>query len=152
MLHSPWSHTRNRMQTPKIKILRTLSRQPYGRSLCVEGGRWDGDSGIHRMLILESSNSTSLSLLVCGRIPGPGFCISKRLLLPTDPEVPGSILGHYKIKKLVGLGRGLLSRVSTNEELLGRKSSGSGLESREYGRRDSSRWPRDTLYPQKSLH
>jgi hypothetical protein len=26
-----------------------------------------------------------------------------------------------------------------------------GLESREYGRRDSSRWPRGTLYPQKKL-
>jgi hypothetical protein len=30
--------------------------------------------------------------------------------------------------------------VSKIEELLGRKSSGSGLEIREYGRRDSSRW------------
>jgi hypothetical protein len=30
---------------------------------------------------------------------------------------------------------GLLSLVSTTEELLGRKSSGSGLESRDYGRR-----------------
>jgi hypothetical protein len=39
--------------------------------------------------------------------------------------------------------------VSTTEELLGRKGSGSGLENREYGRRDSSRWPRGTLYPQK---
>jgi hypothetical protein len=39
--------------------------------------------------------------------------------------------------------------VSTIEELLGRKSIGSGLEIREYGRRDPSRWPRDTLYPQK---
>jgi hypothetical protein len=29
--------------------------------------------------------------------------------------------------------------VSTTEELLGRKSSGSGLENREYGRRDPSR-------------
>jgi hypothetical protein len=27
--------------------------------------------------------------------------------------------------------------------------TGSGLESREYGRRDSSRWPRGTLNPQK---
>jgi hypothetical protein len=35
------------------------------------------------------------------------------------------------------------------EELLKKKSSGSGLESREYGRRDQSRWPRGTLYPQK---
>jgi hypothetical protein len=43
---------------------------------------------------------------------------------------------HYK-KKVVGLERGPLSLVSTTEELLGRNSSGSGLESREYGRRDS---------------
>jgi hypothetical protein len=50
-------------------------------------------------------------------------------------------------KKVVGLERGPLSLVSTTEELLGRKSSGSGLESREYGRRDSSRWPRGTFYP-----
>jgi hypothetical protein len=42
-----------------------------------------------------------------------------------------------------------LSLVSTIEELLGRKISGSGLESREYGRRDPSRWPRGTLYQQK---
>jgi hypothetical protein len=33
----------------------------------------------------------------------------------------------------VGLERGPLSLVSTTEELLGRTSSGSGLESREYG-------------------
>jgi hypothetical protein len=49
----------------------------------------------------------------------------------------------------MGLERGLLSLVSTIEELLGIKSSGSGLETREYGRRNPSRWPRDTLYQQK---
>jgi hypothetical protein len=49
----------------------------------------------------------------------------------------------------VGLERGPHNLVSTTEELLERKSSGSGLESREYGRRDSSRSPRGTLYPQK---
>jgi hypothetical protein len=48
----------------------------------------------------------------------------------------------------VGPERVPLSLVSTTEELLGRKSSGSGLESREYGRRDPSRWPRGTLYQQ----
>jgi hypothetical protein len=42
-------------------------------------------------------------------------------------------------KKVVGLERGPLSLVSTTKELLGRNSSGSGLESREYGCRDSSR-------------
>jgi hypothetical protein len=51
--------------------------------------------------------------------------------------------------EVVGLERGPLSLVSTIEELFGRKLSGSGLERWEYGRRDPSRWPRDTLYPQK---
>jgi hypothetical protein len=50
--------------------------------------------------------------------------------------------------EIVGLERGPLSLVSTTEELLG-KRRGSGLESREYGRRDPSRWSRDTLYQQK---
>jgi hypothetical protein len=49
----------------------------------------------------------------------------------------------------VGLEWGPLSLVSTTEKLLARNSSGSGLESREYGRKDPSRWPRGTLYPQK---
>jgi hypothetical protein len=48
-----------------------------------------------------------------------------------------------------GLERGPLSLVSITEELLGRKSSGSGIESREYGCRDPSRWPCDTLNQQK---
>jgi hypothetical protein len=52
-------------------------------------------------------------------------------------------------KKVVGLERGPLSLVSATEELLGRNSSGSGLECEEYSRRDSSRWPRGTLYQQK---
>jgi hypothetical protein len=54
-------------------------------------------------------------------------------------------------KKVVGLEWGPLSLVSSTEELLGRKSSGSGLEIREYGHRDSSRWPRGTLSA-KSWH
>jgi hypothetical protein len=49
----------------------------------------------------------------------------------------------------VGLERGPLSVVSTIEKLLGRKNSGSRIESREYGRCDLSRWPRGTLYQQK---
>jgi hypothetical protein len=49
----------------------------------------------------------------------------------------------------VGLERGPLSLVGTIEELLGRNSSGSGLENREYGCGDPLRWPRATLYPQK---
>jgi hypothetical protein len=63
---------------------------------------------------------------------------------------PGSIPRSYQIFwEVVGLERGPLSLVSTTEELLAKQSRGSGLEIREYGRRDPSRWPRDTLYPQK---
>jgi hypothetical protein len=51
------------------------------------------------------------------------------------------ILGYLK--------RGPLSLVSTIEELLGRNSSGSDLENREYGRGDPLSCPRSTLYPQK---
>jgi hypothetical protein len=48
----------------------------------------------------------------------------------------------------VGLERGPFSLVSTTEELLERKSSGSGLRSPEYGGRDPSLRPLGTLYPQ----
>jgi hypothetical protein len=51
--------------------------------------------------------------------------------------------------EVVGLERGPLSLVGKTEELLERKSSGSGLEDREYGRRDPPSWLRGTLYPQK---
>jgi hypothetical protein len=51
--------------------------------------------------------------------------------------------------EVVGLERGPLHLVSITEELLKWKSSGSGLENREYGRGDPLRWPRNTLYPQK---
>jgi hypothetical protein len=44
----------------------------------------------------------------------------------------------------VGMERGPLNLVSTIEELPGRKSSGSCLENRDYGRRDPSRRPRGT--------
>jgi hypothetical protein len=51
--------------------------------------------------------------------------------------------------EVMGLERGPLSLVSSTKELLDRKSSCSGLENREYCRRDPSRWPRCTLCPQK---
>jgi hypothetical protein len=57
---------------------------------------------------------------------------------------------HYQIVwEVVGLERGPLALLSTIEELLERKSNGSGQENRDDGRRDPSRWPRGTLYTQK---
>jgi hypothetical protein len=51
--------------------------------------------------------------------------------------------------EVVCLKRGPFSLVSTTEELLGRKSSHSSLESQEYGCRVPWRWPRGTFYPRK---
>jgi hypothetical protein len=54
-----------------------------------------------------------------------------------DPEFDSR---HYQIfLEVVGLEQGPLSLESTIEELFGRNSSGSGLEIREYGRRDPRR-------------
>jgi hypothetical protein len=58
---------------------------------------------------------------------------------------PGFDSRRYQIFwEVVVLERGPFSLVSRTEELLGRNSSGSGLETQEYGRGE-----RDTLYPQK---
>jgi hypothetical protein len=59
---------------------------------------------------------------------------------------------RYQIfRERVGLERGPLSLMSTIKELLGRKSSGSGLENRDYGRRGStSLTTRHPSIPQKS--
>jgi hypothetical protein len=63
---------------------------------------------------------------------------------------PGFDSWRYQILwEAAGLEQSPLSLVSTIEELLERNGSGSGLESREYGRKDSSRWPHVSLYPQK---
>jgi hypothetical protein len=51
--------------------------------------------------------------------------------------------------EVVGQEQGPLSLVRIIEELIERKSSGSGQENRINGRGDLLRWSRDTLYPQK---
>jgi hypothetical protein len=83
-------------------------------------------------LALDILNRDSIRICdhLCGlmvRVPGYRF------------GGPGFDSWALQGKKVVGLERGPLSLVSTTEKLLGRNSSGSGLESREYGRRDSSR-------------
>jgi hypothetical protein len=59
--------------------------------------------------------------------------------LATDLEVWVRFPALPDFLRVVRPERGPLSLVSTIEELLGTKSSGSGLESREYGRRYPSR-------------
>jgi hypothetical protein len=80
---------------------------------------------------------------------------SRPLLLPSGQsswlQIHRSEFDSWRYQifwEVVGLERGPLSLVNTTEQLFGRKSSGSDLESREYGHRDPSRWPRATLCPQ----
>jgi hypothetical protein len=66
--------------------------------------------------------------------------------LATYPEVRVRFPTLPDFLRSCGSGKGPLSLVSTTEEPLERKSNGSGIENRDYGRRDPSR---GTLYPQK---
>jgi hypothetical protein len=59
-------------------------------------------------------------------------------------SIPGTTTFFWEV---VGLERSPLSLVSTIKKLAERKSSGPGLESREYGRGDLLCWPRGTVYP-----
>jgi hypothetical protein len=61
---------------------------------------------------------------------------------------PGFDSRHYQ-KKSSGSGTGSTQPREYNWGATWQKSSGSCLENREYGRRDPSRSPRGTLYPQK---
>jgi hypothetical protein len=61
---------------------------------------------------------------------------------------PGFDSRHYQEKKGSGFGTGSTQPREYNWGATWLKSSGSCLENREYGRRDPSRWPRGTLYPQ----
>jgi hypothetical protein len=115
--------------------------QPCGPSRPVTGidlpfySTW----GIYRV-ILNYCRGFGLYDRLCGlviRVPG------------YRSRDPGSDSRRYHIFwEVVGLERCPLSLVSTTEELLGRNSSGSGLENREYSRGDPLCWPRDTIYPQ----
>jgi hypothetical protein len=64
--------------------------------------------------------------------------------LATDPEVRVRFSALPKFLSSCGSGTGSTQLVSTIEELLGRKSSCSGLGNRDYGRRNLPRSPRDT--------
>jgi hypothetical protein len=86
---------------------------------------------------LETTNKLIFNNIIQAALPG--YRSEVRVRFPALPDFLRSS----------GSGTGPLSLVSTTEELLGRKNSGSCLENREYGRRDSSRRPRGNLNPQK---
>jgi hypothetical protein len=67
--------------------------------------------------------------------------------------VPGSIIGVARFFwAAVGMERGPLSLVNNLRSYLEEIVAAPGLENQSYGRRNSLRWPRDTLHPLKSWH
>jgi hypothetical protein len=99
-------------------------------------------------------NSGSKRICICNFFP-PSFGLLEPPLSSNGQssclqiQMSGFDFLRYQIFwEAAGLERGPLSLVSTIEELLERKSSGSGLQNREYVCRDPLCWPRNTLYPQ----
>jgi hypothetical protein len=71
------------------------------------------------------------------------------ILLSTDPGVRVRFPALPNFLRSSGSGTGSTQPREYNWGASRKKSSGSGLVNRYYGRRDPSRWPRGTLYPQK---
>jgi hypothetical protein len=70
--------------------------------------------------------------------------------MATNIGIPGSIPGVDRFFwAAVGLEPGLLSLVNNLRSYLEEIVAAPGLENRTYDRRDSLRWPRDTLNPPK---
>jgi hypothetical protein len=135
-----------------VKLLHQLNRKPcckFGTSFFT----YRIFSELYMYFIL---NVQEVSLLLC--FPPPPFrcsfidCLCGLVfrVLGYRFRGPGFDSRHYQIFwEVVGLKWAPLSLLSTIEELLGRNSSGSGLENQEYGCGGLLRWPHDTLYPQK---
>jgi hypothetical protein len=70
-------------------------------------------------------------------------------LWSTDPKVRVRFLALPDFLKSSRSGTGFAQPREYNWRATWKRNSGSGLEIREYGRRDPSRWPRGTLCPQK---
>jgi hypothetical protein len=104
--------------------------------------RWTQNSPICRILIRVPLRLYSLIILL--RVGGPPLRSSGQSFWL---QIQRSGFDSQRCQifwGVVGLERSPLRLVSTAEELLRRKSSGSGPENREYGRRDPSRWPLGT--------
>jgi hypothetical protein len=67
----------------------------------------------------------------------------------TDPEVRVRFPALPDFMRSSGSGTGSTQPREYNWGATWTKNSGSGLENRDYGRRDSPLWPHGTLYPQK---
>jgi hypothetical protein len=85
-----------------------------------------------------------------GTVPPPPSGSKSKQASPASHQAWCLVLtGCSDFWEVLGLKQGPLCLVSTTEEPLGRKSSGSGIEIREYGHGDPLRWLHDTPYPQK---
>jgi hypothetical protein len=146
-------------------VTKTFPRSPFTHTALVHGTSFDTHwaVGITRTFLHERNWWPSFKHVILYYL---GQCqwllpvnshqfISPMRLVPRIAETglhfsPGhSHFGYQIFWEVVGLERGPFSLVSTTEELLGRNSSGSGLDSPEHGRGNPTRWLHDTLYSQK---
>jgi hypothetical protein len=97
----------------------------------------------------NSNNIWQCSPIFCHLLPHRYIFSEHPVLIYSSPSGLVVRVPDYRSWEVVSLGRGTLNLVSTIEELLGRKSSGSCLENGEYGLGDSSCWPCGILSPKK---
>jgi hypothetical protein len=79
----------------------------------------------------------------------PRYAVSSTLPSPHPSSVQITSSAALNVRDQVSHPYWTTGKIIGTTELLERKSSGSGLESWEYGCMDPSRWQCDTLYPQK---
>jgi hypothetical protein len=132
---APASGSRNFVETIRSDLQRSSRRSVSETIGTVRHGRFQ--------YLGDCPQEASGSPTACKRVSAFPACLYgfvTRSVRSLQIQRSGSDSRRYQIsREVVGLERGPLSLVSTTEELLGRKSSGSCLESREYGRRDPSR-------------
>jgi hypothetical protein len=110
--------------------------------LCLENWSWSSQA----QSFLVPSPAGLMNKFYFLSLQRPPLCFGYRF------RGPGSIPGATRcFWKVVGLERGPISLVSTTEELLEGKSSGSGLENRGYGRRGSATLTTRHPYIRKKL-
>jgi hypothetical protein len=119
-----------------VMNLPTSAPSPYNIVRSIVKCRANRMSGISRVTLVDWVVDLNVTQLLCMSVPlwSSGQCSWLQI------QRSGFDSRRYHIFfEVVGLERGPRSLVSTTEELLERKCSGSGLESREYGRRNPSR-------------
>jgi hypothetical protein len=121
----------------------------YVRQWCVQEADWMSRADCRSASVAGIS---PINICPMGCLKGPPLWSSGQSSWLQIQRSQVLFLRYQIFWEVVGLKRGPLSLMSTIEALLGRISSGSGLESRDNCLRDPPRWPCDISLSAKVWH